>query len=84
MSSQTVLQLPPDRSLRGSTSTRRRETDLAKPNYRHQKKQKELVRKTRQAEKIARRTQRDATSSANQAESWPAGAPQERTAGSKP
>jgi hypothetical protein len=33
---------------------------LAKPNYRHQKKQKEQARKVRQAEKIKRRLERDA------------------------
>jgi hypothetical protein len=32
---------------------------LAKPNYRHQKKQKELARKTRHAEKLKRRLERD-------------------------
>jgi hypothetical protein len=32
---------------------------LAKPNYRHQKKQKELARKTRHAEKLKRRLVRD-------------------------
>lgn len=56
---------------------------MAKPNYRHQKKQKELVRKTRHAEKIARRTQRDAAPGAKPGESWPAAAPQEQTAESK-
>jgi len=33
---------------------------LAKPNYRHQKKQKELARKARNAEKQRRRTGREA------------------------
>jgi hypothetical protein len=32
---------------------------LAKPNYRHQKKQKELARKTRHAEKLKKRLERD-------------------------
>lgn len=32
---------------------------MAKPNYRHQKKQKELARKTRHAEKLKRRLERD-------------------------
>jgi hypothetical protein len=31
------------------------ELNLAKPNYRHQKKQKEQARKLRQAEKLSRR-----------------------------
>ena len=34
--------------------------ELAKPNYRHQKKQKELARKARNAEKQRRRTGREA------------------------
>jgi hypothetical protein len=43
----------------GSTLEPRPETSLAKPNYRHQKKQKELARKTRHAEKLKRRLERD-------------------------
>jgi hypothetical protein len=43
----------------GSTLQRRPEMSLAKPNYRHQKKQKELARKTRHAEKLKKRLERD-------------------------
>ena len=42
---------------------------MAKPNYRHQKKQKELARKTRHAEKLKKRLERDDASA-------PAGAEQ--------
>lgn len=41
---------------------------LAKPNYRHQKKQKELARKTRHAEKLKRRLERDDAPAADGAE----------------
>jgi hypothetical protein len=41
---------------------------LAKPNYRHQKKQKELARKTRHAEKLKKRLERDETPGAEGAE----------------
>jgi hypothetical protein len=34
------------------------EIRLAKPNYRHAKRQKELARKTKQSEKLQRRSQR--------------------------
>jgi hypothetical protein len=52
---------PPNRDppALGSTLERRPEMSLAKPNYRHQKKQKELARKTRHAEKLKRRLERD-------------------------
>jgi hypothetical protein len=52
---------PPNRDppALGSTLKRRPEMSLAKPNYRHQKKQKELARKTRHAEKLKRRLERD-------------------------
>ena len=52
---------PPNRDplALGSTSERRPEMSLAKPNYRHQKKQKELARKTRHAEKLKKRLERD-------------------------
>jgi hypothetical protein len=43
----------------GRTLERRPESCLAKPNYRHQKKQKELARKTRHAEKLKKRLERD-------------------------
>ena len=43
----------------GSAQERRLEMSLAKPNYRHQKKQKELARKTRHAEKLKKRLERD-------------------------
>jgi len=43
----------------GSALERRLEMSLAKPNYRHQKKQKELARKTRHAEKLKKRLERD-------------------------
>ncbi|HEY4881962.1 MAG TPA: hypothetical protein VIH80_07260 [Steroidobacteraceae bacterium] len=41
---------------------------MAKPNYRHQKKQKELARKTRHAEKLKRRLERDDAPAADGAE----------------
>jgi hypothetical protein len=41
---------------------------LAKPNYRHQKKQKELARKTRHAEKLKRRLERDDVAAPNGAD----------------
>jgi hypothetical protein len=41
---------------------------LAKPNYRHQKKQKELARKTRHAEKLKKRLERDETPGAEGAD----------------
>jgi len=41
---------------------------LAKPNYRHQKKQKELARKTRHAEKLKKRLERDETPGAEVAD----------------
>jgi hypothetical protein len=41
---------------------------LAKPNYRHQKKQKELARKTRHAEKLKRRLERDEVAAPNGAD----------------
>jgi hypothetical protein len=41
---------------------------LAKPNYRHQKKQKELARKTRHAEKLKKRLERDEAPGAEGAE----------------
>ena len=40
------------------SSTRYLETPLAKPNYRHAKRQKELARKTKQTEKLQRRSPR--------------------------
>jgi hypothetical protein len=52
----------------GSASERRLETSLAKPNYRHQKKQKELARKTRHAEKLKKRLERDETPGADGAD----------------
>ena len=57
---QAALQ-PPNRDppALGSNLARRPETSLAKPNYRHQKKQKELARKTRHAEKLKKRLERD-------------------------
>jgi hypothetical protein len=50
---------------------------LAKPNYRHQKKQKELARKTRHAEKLKKRLERDdgATGSADLQVSAPESSP---------
>jgi hypothetical protein len=61
---------PPNRDPRalGSTLVRRPETSLAKPNYRHQKKQKELARKTRHAEKLKRRLERDDVAAPNGAD----------------
>ena len=41
---------------------------MAKPNYRHQKKQKELARKTRHAEKLKKRLERDDATAADGAE----------------
>jgi hypothetical protein len=41
---------------------------LAKPNYRHQKKQKELARKTRHAEKLKKRLERDEVPAADGAD----------------
>ena len=46
---------------------------MAKPNYRHQKKQKELARKTRHAEKLKKRLERDDASA-------PAGVDRQTTA----
>ena len=43
-------------SLRRPLSRRLEGNALAKPNYRQQKRQKELSRKSRQAEKLQRRT----------------------------
>ena len=67
---QAVLQPPTATHWRsGAPYERRPETRLAKPNYRHQKKQKELARKTRHAEKLKRRLERDdapATTAAEQ------------------
>ncbi|HEX9139138.1 MAG TPA: hypothetical protein VF848_05070 [Steroidobacteraceae bacterium] len=40
---------------------------MAKPNYRHEKKQKELARKARNAEKQRRRTGREAEPTADAA-----------------
>jgi hypothetical protein len=40
---------------------------LAKPNFRHIKKQKELARKTRQQAKQQRRAERSTTAPANEA-----------------
>jgi hypothetical protein len=45
---------------------------MAKPNYKHQKRQKELARKTRQDEKLLKRTVRpDAVDEAGKTESVP-------------
>ncbi len=52
----------------GSTLVQRPETSLAKPNYRHQKKQKELARKTRHAEKLKKRLERDDAAAPNGAD----------------
>lgn len=41
---------------------------MAKPNYRHQKKQKELARKTRHAEKLKKRLERDEAPAPNGAD----------------
>ena len=66
---QAALRPPQPRTLAlGSTSARRPETSLAKPNYRHQKKQKELARKTRHAEKLKKRLERDEAPAPNGAE----------------
>jgi hypothetical protein len=64
---QAALRLRPnrDRPALGSRHHQRPETRLAKPNYRHQKKQKELARKTRHAEKLNRRLQRDEPASSD-------------------
>jgi hypothetical protein len=43
---------------RFNLSSRYLETPLAKPNYRHAKRQKELARKTKQNEKLQRRSPR--------------------------
>jgi len=57
---QAVLQLPTVIHSRSEhLNERRPEIRLAKPNYRHQKKQKELARKTRHAEKLKKRLERD-------------------------
>ncbi len=57
---QAVLQPPiVTHSRSGAPYERRPEIRLAKPNYRHQKKQKELARKTRHAEKLKKRLERD-------------------------
>lgn len=52
----------------GSTLERRPEMSLAKPNYRHEKKQKELARKTRHAEKLKKRLEREDAAAPNGAE----------------
>ena len=76
---------PPNRDPRalGSTLVRRPETSLAKPNYRHQKKQKELARKTRHAEKLKRRLERDDAPAADGAE-LQSTAPEDTAIESKP
>jgi hypothetical protein len=56
---------------------------LAKPNYRHQKKQKELARKTRHAEKLKRRLERDDAPAADGAE-LQSNAPEDTAIESKP
>jgi hypothetical protein len=52
----------------GAPDEQRLEMSLAKPNYRHQKKQKELARKTRHAEKLKKRLERDEAPAPNGAE----------------
>ena len=56
---------------------------MAKPNYRHQKKQKELARKTRHAEKLKKRLERDDAAAPDGAE-LQSTAPENSVSQSKP